>query len=69
MIAIRENLPLIEHESGRTDSIEREWQLRSKQRAGRKCGFAQWWLAEHVAESVTEYLRTQTEWNVLPIAQ
>ena len=68
MIAFRDNLPLVELETGRSVAFERDWLLRSLLRAARKAGFAQWWLAEHVAESVTEYLRTQSEWNVLSIA-
>src|SRR5678809_1803642 len=67
MIAFRDNLPLVQFESGRTVAFERDWLVRSLVRAARKAGFAQWWLAEHVAESVTQYLRSQAELNVLPV--
>jgi hypothetical protein len=69
MIAFRDNLPLVQFESGRTVAFERDWLVRSLVRAARKAGFAQWWLAEHVAESVTQYLRSQAELNVLPVDQ
>ena len=67
MIAFRDNLPLVKLESGETVAFAREWLLRSLIRAAQKAGYPQWWLAEHVAESVTEYLRTQRELNVLPV--
>lgn len=69
MIAFRDNLPLVELATGQTVAFERDWLVRSLVRAARKAGFAQWWLAEHVAESVTEYLRSQNELNVLPVQQ
>jgi hypothetical protein len=67
MIAFRDNLPLVQLQTGRTVAFERDWLVRSLIRAARKAGFSQWWLAEHVAESVTEYLRSQTELNVLSV--
>ncbi len=65
MIAFRDNLPLVELESGQTVAFEREWLLRSLAAAARKAGYQEWWLAPHVAESVTQYLQAQTETNVL----
>jgi len=67
MIAFRDNLPLIEHVNGVVAAFEREWLTRSLARAAAKAGYAQWWLSEHVAQSVTEYLRNQRDWNVLPV--
>lgn len=69
MIAFRDNLPLVELATGQTVAFERGWLVRSLTRAGRKAGFANWWLAEHVAESVTEYLRTRGDLTVLPVEQ
>jgi hypothetical protein len=67
MIALRDNLPLIQLADGHAVAFEREWLVRSLARAAHKAGYANWWLAEHVAESVTEYLRGQREVNVLSV--
>ena len=67
MIALRDELPLVRLGNGDTVAFARDWLLRSLTRAALKAGYAQWWLAEHVAESVTEYLRSQREVNVLPV--
>ncbi len=65
MIAFRDNLPLVQLDGGQTVAFEREWLLRSLATAARKAGYDQWWLATHVAESVTQYLEAQTETTVL----
>ena len=57
MIALRDGLPLVEFESGHVFAFERDWLLRSLGRAAQKAGYQKWWLAEHVAESITTYLR------------
>src|SRR5580658_7145779 len=66
MIALKDNLPLVEFGSGHVVAFERDWLLRSLSQAARKAGYQKWWLAEHVAESVTAYLR-QNEENVITI--
>lgn len=67
MIAFRDNLPLIQLANGHAISFDRCWLIRSLCRAAAKAGYANWWLADHVAQSVTEYLRHQRETNVLSI--
>jgi hypothetical protein len=67
MIALKDNLPLIQLPTGHSVSFDRNWLVRSLARAAAKAGYAQWWLAEHVAQSVTEYLRNQREMNVMSI--
>lgn len=67
MIAFWDNLPLIEHVNGHVAAFQRDWLTRSLARAAAKAGYAHWWLAEHVAMSVTEYLRHQSECNVVPV--
>lgn len=67
MIAFKDNLPLVQLENGQAVAFEREWLLRSLSEAARKAGHQHWWLAEHVAESVTTYLQDQNDLNVLPI--
>ena len=56
MIAFRDNLPLVEFGSGHVVAFERDWLLHSLSHAAHKAGYQKWWLAEHVAESVTAYL-------------
>jgi hypothetical protein len=67
MIAFRDDLPLVQLANGQAVAFERSWLLRALADAARKAGYAQWWLAEHVAESVTTFLRDQRELNVLPV--
>ncbi len=66
MIALKDNLPLVEFDSGHVVAFQRDWLLRSLSQAARKAGYQKWWLAEHVAESVTTYLR-YTEENVITV--
>ncbi|HEY2342338.1 MAG TPA: hypothetical protein VGH90_04875 [Chthoniobacteraceae bacterium] len=67
MIAFLDGLPLIQLANGQAVAFEREWLIESLTRAARKAGYEEWWLAEHVAESVAYYLRGQREWNVIPV--
>ena len=67
MICLKDNLPVIQLASGQAIAFERDWLVRSLTQAAARAGFAKWWLAEHVAASVTEYLREQPELNVLPV--
>ncbi len=69
MIALRDHLPLIRFRDGSTSPLDRHWLLRSLRAAARKAGYPQWWLAEHVTESIINYLSTQSEVNVLPMDQ
>jgi hypothetical protein len=57
MIALKDGLPLVEFDGGQVIAFERDWLLRSLGRAAQKAGYQKRWLAEHVAESVTSYLR------------
>jgi hypothetical protein len=66
MIALKDNLPLVEYDDGRVAAFERDWLLRSLSEAARKAGYQKWWLAEHVAESVTTYLKHHDE-NVVTV--
>lgn len=67
MICLKDNLPVIQLASGQAIAFERDWLVRSLAQAAARAGYAKWWLAAHVAESVTEFLREQTELNVLPV--
>src|SRR5438093_8038327 len=67
MIALKDDLPLIGLENGEIVLFEREWPLRSLLQAAQKAGYRQWWLAGHVVESVTLYLRVGFDENVLGV--
>jgi hypothetical protein len=69
MIALKDNLPVIQLASGQAVAFEREWLVLSLAQAAQRAGYGKWWLAEHVAESVTSYLRDQREVTVLPVEQ
>jgi hypothetical protein len=69
MIAFKDGLPVIQMANGRAVAFERDWLVRSLATAAERAGYGKWWLAEHVAESVTSYLRDQKEITVLPVEQ
>lgn len=57
MIALRNNLPLVEMGNGRLIPFERNWIIRSVSLAATKAGYRKWWLSEHVVEAVTIYFQ------------
>ena len=65
MIALKDNLPLLKFGSGQLVPFERGWLVRSLARAAQKAGFPNWWLAQHVAESVHAYLLLQFDGTVI----
>lgn len=67
MIALLDDLPMVRLADGTTTPFQRDWLVRALVIAARKAGYPQWWLAEHVAASVTEFLRTQQETTVVPV--
>lgn len=69
MISLKDNLPVIQLASGQVIAFEREWLVRSLAQAAARAGYANWWLAGDVAESVATYLHDQEQINVLPVEQ
>jgi hypothetical protein len=67
MIAFQDGLPLLELDGGRVVAFEREWLVSSLQSAAQKAGYPQWWLAEHVTESIATYLKLRFDENVVGI--
>jgi len=65
MIALIDELPLVEFENGLVFAFRREWLRQHLVKAAAEAGYRDWWLADHVAQSVTNYLITQYESNVL----
>jgi hypothetical protein len=65
MIAPREEMPLVQFEGGEGSAFDAGWLTRRLVHAAEKAGYPQWWLAEHVAASVSNYLRYRFPGNVL----
>lgn len=65
MIALHDELPLVQFKDGQVAVFERDWLVRRLAEAAQKAGYPQWWLAEHVAESVTAYLRHRCPENIV----
>jgi hypothetical protein len=66
MIALRDDLPLVQFEGGAVSAFDPVWLTRRLVHAAEKAGYPRWWLAEHVAASVSDYLRHRFTGNVLP---
>src|SRR5688572_32974818 len=69
MIAFRDDLPLIQLPNGNVVAFDRDWLARALNVAAHRCGYAKWWLAAHVAESVHVWLKTLEDQRVIPVAQ
>jgi hypothetical protein len=65
MIAPRDEMPLVQFEGGEVSAFDPGWLTRRLVYAAAKAGYPQWWLAEHVAASVGNYLRYRYDGNVL----
>jgi len=65
MIAPRDEMPLVQFEGGEISAFDPGWLTRRLVHAAEKAGYPQWWLAEHVAASVSNYLRYRYVGNVL----
>ena len=65
MIAPRDEMPLVQFEGGQVSAFDPAWLTRRLVHAAEKAGYPQWWLAEHVAASVSNYLRYRYVGNVL----
>jgi hypothetical protein len=56
VIALRDSLPVLRLDDGTIELIRREWLCGCLARASVKAGYIQWWLAEHVTESILCFL-------------
>jgi hypothetical protein len=65
VIALSDNLPLVRLPDQRAVRFERAWLERAVAEAADRAGYSRWWLAPHVAESVTCYLEREFEENVI----
>ncbi len=67
MIALKHDLPLVRYANGEVKAFRSDWLLRSLAIAARRAGYERWWLAEHVVESITCFLRHNFREIVLPL--
>jgi hypothetical protein len=68
MIALTDGLPCLQFEGGRVIAFRRDWLVHSLTAAATQAGYTHWWLADHVAESVINYLRNDYVPEVIPVA-
>ncbi len=68
MIAFLDDHPLVRFPDGRTVAFERRWLEGCLSLAATRAGYERWWLASHVTESVSVYLRMDFEDPVVPVA-
>ncbi|HEY5892383.1 MAG TPA: hypothetical protein VIT91_04055 [Chthoniobacterales bacterium] len=59
MIGFVDNLPLVEFPAGRVFAFRGAWLRENLLRAAADAGYTDWWLADHVTKSITEYLTSQ----------
>ena len=69
MIALKDDFPLVQFDGGQLVAFQTDWLVRSLRRAAHKAGYSQWWLAEHVAESVTTYLLVGFEATTVSVSR
>ena len=67
MIALRDGTPLVVLPDGRNTSFDKRWITASLQQAAEHVGHHRWWLAEHIAESVSIYLKRDYDENSVPV--
>lgn len=67
MIALRDGTPLVTLPDGGNALFDKGWIISSIRSAAERAGYSHWWLAEHIAESVTIYLQRDFQENCVAI--
>ena len=67
MIALRDGMPLVALPDGRSTTFDKRWITSSIRAAAEHAGYSRWWLAEHIAESVSVYLKRDFDANQVEI--
>jgi hypothetical protein len=57
MIALSDGMPLVKLPDGGNTIFDKGWITSSIRNAAEQAGYNRWWLAEHIAESVSVYLK------------
>jgi hypothetical protein len=65
MIALKDHLPLLKFPDGKVVHFESSWLIQSLLRAATTAGYNKWWLAEHVAASVANFLEKDFDEQVV----
>jgi hypothetical protein len=63
MIALLDGMPLVSLPDGKNTRFEKQWITSALKNAAEHAGYHRWWLAEHIAESVSLYLRRDFSQN------
>jgi hypothetical protein len=67
MIALLDGMPMVQLPDGRSVLYDKTWIIAALRSSAERCGQRNWWLAEHIAESVTLYLKRDFESNAVGI--
>jgi hypothetical protein len=67
MIALLDGMPLVTLPDGRSTRFDKRWITASIMSAAEAAGHHRWWLAEHIAESVSVYLQRDFEATTVEI--
>jgi hypothetical protein len=67
MIAFLDGMPLVALPNGRNTTFDKRWVTDSLRQAAHEAGHHQWWLAEHIAESLSVYLKRDFDENLVPV--
>lgn len=67
MIALLDGMPMVQLPDGRSVLYDKTWIVAALRSSAERCGQRNWWLAEHIAESVTLYLKRDFEANAVGI--
>lgn len=67
MIAFAETLPMVRFADGEITGFRASWLAKELRDAAARAGHQGWWLAEHVSESVTRWLRDSCDEPVIGV--
>lgn len=69
MIALADDLPLLRFHAGEVTRFRRDWLTQSIRRAAEVAGYQEWWLAEHVTDSIATYLQLCCDETTVTVSQ
>lgn len=67
MIGFKDHMPLLQMENGQVTEIPEDWLRRALLQAADQAGYQNWWLADHILQSLFEYLRLELDAQVLAL--
>src|SRR5216117_2523795 len=69
MVAFKEEFPYLRTTSGQLFEFSRDWLHAAITRAADEAGYPEWWLTDHVTESIAFYLHLRNDENVVAFNQ